>query len=242
VSYQSPDVDPVTGLDLGSPGASARAEFERRRSRDDRRRREVFGRYLAPVVKLVAGERRSTSAWETGGRGEVRVGAYLSRAVAGVGLVLHDRAVPGTRANIDHIAVVPSGVWVIDTKQYTGLVQRRDLGGWFTSRPALIVNGRDRTNLVPAVRRQVALVGRVVGPGMPVRGALCFEGAEWAVLGRPFRIDGVTVSRARRLARTLKEPGPLDVDAIAALAARIADAFPRYPARNPGPAGGAAGR
>jgi hypothetical protein len=49
--------------------------------------------------------------------------------VGHVGLVLHDRAIPGTRSNIDHIAVVPSGVWVIDTKQYRGRVQRRDRGG-----------------------------------------------------------------------------------------------------------------
>jgi hypothetical protein len=48
------------------------------------------------------------------------VGLSLSRAVGRVGLVLHDRSVPGTRSNIDHLAVVPSGVWVIDTKHYAG--------------------------------------------------------------------------------------------------------------------------
>ena len=52
-------------------------------------------------------------------------------------MVLHDRAVPGGRANIDHIAVVPSGVWVIDTKHYRGRLEQRDLGGWFVSRPAV---------------------------------------------------------------------------------------------------------
>jgi hypothetical protein len=52
------------------------------------------------------------------------VGRLLSAAVGDAGVVLHDRAVPRGRANIDHIAVVPSGVWVIDTKRYRGRVRR----------------------------------------------------------------------------------------------------------------------
>jgi Nuclease-related domain len=227
-SPRTGEFDPAARVDLGSPGASARAEFERRRRIDDRRRRKMFGRFLAPIVKVVAGERRSTIAWGTGGRGELRVGTYLSRAVGGTGVLLHDRRVPGTRSNIDHIAVVPSGVWVIDTKQYTGRVQRRDLGGWFTSRPALFVNGRNRTQLVPAVQHQGALVQRAAGAALPVRVALCFTGAEWGMPGRPFRIDGVSVTRPRRLAAALRRPGPLDRGAIAELATRIAAAFPSY--------------
>ena len=34
--------------------------------------------------------------------------------------MLHDRRIPGTRANIDHIAVASSAVWVIDAKRYNG--------------------------------------------------------------------------------------------------------------------------
>jgi hypothetical protein len=40
--------------------------------------------------------------------------AALEQLVEGFGWVLHDRAV-GRNANIDHIVVVPSGVWVIDS-------------------------------------------------------------------------------------------------------------------------------
>jgi hypothetical protein len=35
-------------------------------------------------------------------------------------VLLHDRRIPGTRANIDHLAVTPTGVYVIDTKKYQG--------------------------------------------------------------------------------------------------------------------------
>ncbi len=42
--------------------------------------------------------------------------------------VLHDRRIPGSKANIDHIVVGPAGVFAIDTKRYTGKIERRDHG------------------------------------------------------------------------------------------------------------------
>jgi hypothetical protein len=37
--------------------------------------------------------------------------------------VLHDRRIPGSRANIDHIAIAATGVWVIDSKRYKRKLQ-----------------------------------------------------------------------------------------------------------------------
>ena len=219
---------PETGIDTGQPGASAQAEFERRQRADDARREAVFGRYLSPVVKLVAGQRQTTRAWGQGGRGEVKVGRLLSKAVGLEGVVLHDRTIPRSSANIDHIAVVPSGVWVIDTKQYSGRVQQRDLGGWFVSRPALFVNGRNRSSLIGGVLRQVARVEPFVEADVPLHAALCFADAEWGLLGRPFTIDNVHITWASKLSASLVEGGPLSVDAIRTLAGRIAAAFPAY--------------
>jgi hypothetical protein len=215
-------------LNLGSPGASARAEYDRRRRRDDRRRQQTFGRVLAPVVKAITGERSTTTAWGRGGQGEERVGAYLSRTVGHRGLVLHDRAVPGSRSNIDHIAVVPSGVWVIDTKQYHGRVQRRELGGWFVPHPALVVNGRNQTKLVPAVRRQLARVEGSLSAAVPRHAVLCFTEAEWGLWGKPFTIDSVLITWANRLGRSLTRAGPLDRRDIETVAGLIAAAFPAY--------------
>ena len=219
-------IDPRSELDLGTAGASAHAEFLRRRGSDDQRRREMFGKHLAPLIRVIAGERQSTTAWERGGRGEEMVGTYLSHAVGAIGVLLHDRAIPGRRANIDHIAVVPSGVWIIDTKQYRGHVQRRERGRWFTSHPALFVNGRDRTDLITSVLHQMALVERTVGAAAPLHAALCFNGVEWSWLSRPFTINGVSVTWARRLGRSLCQPGLLAPTTIVALAGRIATAFP----------------
>jgi len=219
---------PDEGIDRGRPGSSARAEFERRQQADDRHRQEVFGRFLAPLVKAVAGERHATTAWNRGGRAEEKVGHYLSREVGLNGLVLHDRAVPASRGNIDHIAIVPSGVWIIDTKQYSGRVQQRSAGGWFVSRPVLFVNGRDRSSLIPAVLRQVAQVEKHVAADVPLHAALCFSDSEWGLLGRPFVIDGVHITWAHQLAGLLDEPGPLTVNTIRQLGAGIASTFPTY--------------
>ncbi|MEO8264455.1 MAG: nuclease-related domain-containing protein, partial [Ilumatobacteraceae bacterium] len=77
-------------------------------------------------------------------------------------VVLDDRKVPGSRAHIDHIVVAPSGVWVVDANEYDGRVERRDVGGWFKMDERLYVAGKDRTNLVDSIDRQVAAVENVL--------------------------------------------------------------------------------
>jgi hypothetical protein len=37
--------------------------------------------------------------------------------------ILHDLAVPGSTASLDHLAIGPGGVFVIDSKQYRGRLQ-----------------------------------------------------------------------------------------------------------------------
>jgi hypothetical protein len=80
--------------------------------------------------------------------------------------------------NIDHIAIAPSGVWVVDAKRYKGKVAvSRPLFG----EPTLTINGRDKSKLVEGLAQQVALVKAVmveVAPGVPVHGALCFVDAD----------------------------------------------------------------
>jgi nuclease-like protein len=192
------------------------------------RRQEVFGRYLAPVVQFVTGEPQSTSSWEESGCAEERVGSYLSKSVGLDGVVLHDRSVPGAPADIDHIAIVPSGVWVIGTKQFAGRVQQRDLGGWLVSRPALFVNGQDRSSLIGRILQQLDSLEPLVGPEVPLHAALCFADTQWGLLGRSFTIEGVQVTWANKLAAALVADGPLSVDAIRTVAGRIATALPAY--------------
>jgi nuclease-like protein len=39
-------------------------------------------------------------------------------------VVFHDLAVPGSPANVDHLVLGPTGVFVIDSKQWSGSVQQ----------------------------------------------------------------------------------------------------------------------
>jgi len=215
---------PTPGIDVGRPGASARAEYGRRLRRDAARRRRTFGRLLAPVVALLAGVPPSTARWRAGSRAEEGVGRLLSEAVGRRGIVLHDRAVPRCRANLDHVAIVPSGVWVVDTKRYHGRVRR----GRRPGRRTLLVDGRDRGRLVAAALRQRALVQSAAGPEATVRAALCFAGAEWGLRPRPFVLDGVLVTWPAALAASLRATGPLGRAARSALAGRLSGAFPPY--------------
>ena len=112
-------------------GGSAKKEYEKRSAResakkelrvaDDREwrrsikeQRPVLGRIASALTPAprIGPESQPTAAWKVGAEGEVRVAEVLASA-SGIE-VLHDRLVPGSRANIDHIAVGPSGVFVID--------------------------------------------------------------------------------------------------------------------------------
>src|SRR5947209_146921 len=64
---------------------------------------------------------RSARCARTAGRHEPqpppgRPGARLERLPRRRWAVWHDLPVPGSRANIDHLVVGPTGVWVVDTK------------------------------------------------------------------------------------------------------------------------------
>ncbi len=221
------DGDEEPGVESGHAGASARAEHERRHARDQARLRARFGR-LAPIVSVLAGPRAATEAWARGAEGEEFVGRQIDDAVGTHGVALHDRRLAGSRGNLDHLVVVASGVWVIDTKHYHGRLARRQVGGWFTSREALTVGRRDQSRLVAAARRQHAAVAEALGPGVPVRAALCFTGVERSLLARPFVMDRVLVTWPRALVRALRATGPLSSADCRAVADRLALAFPPY--------------
>jgi hypothetical protein len=214
-------------IEQGRAGASARAEYERRHGRDEARRRARFGR-LAPVVDLLAGPKASTEAWARGAEGEERVGHLLDQAVGDRGFVLHDRRVPGRRINLDHLVVVSSGVWVIDTKHYHGRLARRQVGGWFTTREVLTVGRRDQSRLVSSARQQQGIVEHALGQQIPIQAALCFTGVELSFFARPFVLEGVVVTWPKALVRSLGAPGVLTEAHRSALADHLSHAFPPY--------------
>lgn len=58
--------------------------------------------------------------YEQGAVGERRTASVLNPRSGDGWYVLHDLGVPGSAANIDHVVVTPGGVFVIDSKNWTG--------------------------------------------------------------------------------------------------------------------------
>src|SRR3954454_8966285 len=102
-------------------GASARREHERRRANREQRVRQKHPR-IGDVLGALAEEPNHEKVWARGAGGEERVAKALAKHLDRGGVLLHDRRIPRSQANIDHIAVAPSGVWVIDSKRYQGKV------------------------------------------------------------------------------------------------------------------------
>jgi hypothetical protein len=225
-----PEEAPATGSSQGDAGASAQREFERRRDKRAQRIREKHPR-LGGLILILSEEPQSTTAWEKGAKGEREVGEKLEKLVASGLEILHDRRIPGTRANIDHLAVSTAGVFVIDPKRYRGKVEKRDVGGFFKKDERLFVANRDRSKLVDGAIWQLATVRNVIGEAIPglipeVKALLCFVDAEWALFQRPLQFGEITVLWPKELIKVLERPGVLSREQVKELAGFLAQKFP----------------
>ncbi len=213
-------------LATGEAGGSARQEYEKRHQHREQRIDRRYGR-LAGVVKFFSDDPQSTRAWAKGSEGERRLANHLFRAVGDRAVLLHDRKVPRRRGNIDHLVIAASGVWVIDAKHYKGMVERRDVGGWFKTDQRLYVGRRDRTKIADGLGWQIDAVRKALGgTDVPINAALCFIEADWKLFAKPFQQNGVWVTWAKKLAEMIAEPGPLTPVDVTHIADRLAAALP----------------
>jgi hypothetical protein len=212
--------------DAGAAGASARREYERRRDRREQRVRDNHPRLGGQILAL-SDEPQSTRAWERGAVGEELMARRLAD-LPDTFRVLHDRRIPRTRANIDHIVTGPSGVWVIDAKRYKD--RRPELhvdGGILRPRvESLRIGGRDGTKLVDGVRSQVKRVAAALEQTeIAITGVLCFLEADWPLVGGSFTVGRIHVTWPKALIKRMAEQagGAFDVNATHT---RLAAAFP----------------
>jgi hypothetical protein len=216
-------------IDIGDPGRSAREEYDRRHAKREAKLEERWGTgRLSKVAKFLSDDPQTTKAWAAGAAGEERVAQVLHEALGDRAVLLHDRRVPGTRGNIDHLAIAASGVWVIDAKRYTGKVEQRDVGGWFKTDLRLYVGGRDRTKTVKGLGWQVSAVTEALETDeAQIYSALSFVGADWPLFfAKPLRLDGVWISWPKKLAEMIGAAGPLTTDDIDRIARHLSTRFP----------------
>lgn len=220
--------DPSSSRDIqiGIAGKSALDEYQRRHDKRERRIDARYGR-LAGIVKFLSDDPQSITAWKKGSAGERLLAASLHENLGDQAIVLSDRQVPRTRGNIDHIVIAPSGVWVVDAKNYSGLVQKRDVGGFFRVDVRLYVGGRDRSKILDGMEWQVKTVrDALADDGVPVSSAVCFTDAEWGWFAKPFTLRGVFVSGPNSLAREIAMNGTWTLDAVRDVAAKLSESLP----------------
>jgi hypothetical protein len=196
-------------------------------------RRGLWRRVLAWLGWNPGARRREAVAarWDLGAAAEVTTAGLLEALHTRGWHVLHDRALPGSRANLDHVLVSPCGtaLVVLDTKR------------WHARKPTRLVRGRvhcgteDRHGQVEAVARYADRVARAAG--LPVS-------AVWPLLV----VHGSPIDGGRLEARVEAWPGPVwvlgsellvptlaaspqgrDPVRAAALAAHVARVLPPYP-------------
>jgi hypothetical protein len=143
--------------------------------------------------------------------------------------VLHDRRVPRTAANIDHIVIAPAGVFVVDAKMYDGEVRVRDKGGLFKTDLRLYVGRRDCSSLADDMGWQVREVrGALAAAGVEadVTPVLCFVDALWPLVFRSSEFRGVWVESPKSLRKLIVKTQALGPDEIDRLARVLGAAFP----------------
>jgi Nuclease-related domain len=180
---------------------------------------------LAPRLGLVVGGLAATVAgwglrfrpnpeaiaWRRGAAGERRTARLLGPLQGQGWVVLHDLAVPGSPANIDHLVIGPGGVFVIDSKQYRSRLQLDPSGRLWHGRYPLAPS-------LQAVSFEADQAARALpDPGVAVMPVVAVHGAQvpWGKVV----IEGVPVVAARRLPSMLRALPPLlGPERIAALA------------------------
>jgi len=131
-------------------------------------------------------------AWQRGAAGERHTARLLGRLGREGYVVFHDLAMPDSPANLDHLVVGPSGVFVIDSKQWTGHVHQGADGVVWHDHYRL-----DRT--LATTRWQAETLGRLLG--VPVAPLVCVHGAH--IQGGGLHAQGVAVVPAALLRRAL---------------------------------------
>ena len=147
------------------------------------------------------------SVWRKGARGERRTARRLRRLQRRGYVAFHDLAMPGSRANIDHLLIGPTGVFVIDSKQYSGRIQQTPDGRvWHNHYPM--------DEQLATVRAEAGSVEAILGA--PVIPLLCVHGAsvQWGGLAA----QGVAIVPARQLGTALGADAVLSAEQVNVLA------------------------
>lgn len=200
---------------MGDPGSGAEDQASRRGRRLAELRAEQ-ARGEAVDEALLERLRANQRAWNAGADGERQVAQTLTHLQRYGWVALHDVHWPGRpRANIDHIAVGPGGIVVVDAKNWTGQVTVRD--------GVLRQNGYRRDEQTDGVAAATGAIAALLEPShrTATRGMVCLTAQEQEPVALP---SGVVVVGRSWLPEALASlPPRLSPYEVADIARYLAD-------------------
>lgn len=199
------------------PGASAAARARQLRTPAVR---------IADHLGIPTQRSRQADRWAAGAEGERRTAKRLRTLEREGWTVLHDRALPRSRANVDHLAISPAGrVYLPDTKR------------WSARWPITVQHGRlfhgtqDVTRRLDGLHHETATVAAVLG--VPVQPLVAMDGPALPDTG--LALDGLLIVPADQLCARLRhldstDHGPRRPHAqLAATAKQLLPAYTQGP-------------
>jgi len=164
--------------------------------------------------------------WAAGAEGERRVAAALSTLPSGW-TVAHDRLLrPGrSEANLDHIAIGPTGIYLVDAKNRSGRVTEHD-GGLFQHRHR---DGQvESVSLAGELKKVHGMAAYMAAEtDRAVTPVLCLAGAHADEFGEPRMVRGVWVVPVAVLPGWLRgRPVTIPAEVVPSVATRVITDFP----------------
>ncbi|WP_030236886.1 nuclease-related domain-containing protein [Streptomyces sp. NRRL S-350] len=197
----------------GGTGAGASAAARARELRTLRVR-------LAAALGIQTDAGKQAARWAAGAEGERRVADRLAPLIRDKWTLRFDRALPTGRANVDCLAISPTGrVFLPDAKRWSRHYPVTVSGG------RLFHGDRDVTGRLDGLRHEARAVAGVLG--VPVTPIAVMDGAPLVGANgqavRELTVDGVRIVPADRIADVLRVSGALPGQRTAAHLTKTAD-------------------
>ncbi|MGW1840672.1 nuclease-related domain-containing protein [Streptomyces sp. NPDC002067] len=192
-----------------APGAGASADARARALRTPLVR-------LADAVGISTHAGRLAARSAAGAEGERRTARRIAPLAREGWVLLHDRALPRGRANVDHLAIAPGGAVILpDTKRWSARYRVRVVNG------RLLHGDHDVTNRLRGLRHEARAVQQALG--VPVTPLVLMDGAP--VEGGELVLDGIRIVPADRACAVLRSlgriPGQRRADDLATTVERL---------------------
>ena len=220
--YHRPELRPRYPRRLGHSAMAAASRTPRQRVREKHK-------LLAPLVLRFGAEPQQAANWRKGAKAEVLIGSNLEDLYAeGMG-VLHDRRIPGTKYNVDHLVVSGAGVFV-STPSTTRVLLNNERP---PRRPSPLC-----AELPPDKTSRPHSVASLTGPdvltddrwiGVPIIPTLLFIGTDNFPRRQkhPFQFEDVYVLWGKALGKLVRQLGPLNPAEVSELERVLSLGCPR---------------